>query len=356
MANRLETTGRRGGRGVLIGAVVVLVVAFGVRAIVEVLTRDATHFRPELAEAFFERYVEPDGRVVRRDQGSDSVSEGQAYAMLLAVALGDRSRFETVWRWTRRELQRPDGLLSWRWVGGGVADHQPAADADIDAAHALLLAGERFDEAVFLKESRRIATGVLDEETIEVGGRRFLVAGPWARDRRIVNPSYVAPEAFRRFAEAFGDQRWEELRRDSVAMMRSLTAGNRPPDWARLDATGTAVATTGPNASPADTSASGLESARVAIRFASSCDASTRALASTWSSAREGLEGAHPLMHVSASAAMLAAGDIERAEELLDEAVQVVRREPTYYGWAWVALGPAMLDAHALRQCRETND
>src|SRR6266571_1756749 len=42
------------------------------------------------AQAFLDGYIDPDGRVVRRDQGGDTVSEGQSYAMLTAVALGDR--------------------------------------------------------------------------------------------------------------------------------------------------------------------------------------------------------------------------------------------------------------------------
>jgi endoglucanase len=64
------------------------------------------------AERFLSRYVTADGRVVRREQGGDTVSEGQAYAMLLTAASGDRDRFRRVWRWTRAHLQRRDGLLS----------------------------------------------------------------------------------------------------------------------------------------------------------------------------------------------------------------------------------------------------
>ena len=44
-------------------------------------------------QKFLDEYVEPDGRVVRRDEGSDVVSEGQAYGMLIAVAVGDETRF-----------------------------------------------------------------------------------------------------------------------------------------------------------------------------------------------------------------------------------------------------------------------
>ena len=88
-------------------------------------------------ERFLDRYVDDDGRVVRHDQGGDTVSEGQAYAMLLAVAADDRDRFAQVWDWTRAHLQRGDGLLAWRWAGGRVVDDEPATDADLDAARAL---------------------------------------------------------------------------------------------------------------------------------------------------------------------------------------------------------------------------
>src|SRR5262249_25843719 len=64
------------------------------------------------AEHFLDRYVDSDGRVVRRDQGGDTVGEGQAYGMLMAAAIGDRRRFNSIWDWTQRNLQRPDGLIS----------------------------------------------------------------------------------------------------------------------------------------------------------------------------------------------------------------------------------------------------
>ena len=42
-------------------------------------------------KAFLHRYVSPSGAVVRTDQGGDTVSEGQGYAMLLAYAADDRA-------------------------------------------------------------------------------------------------------------------------------------------------------------------------------------------------------------------------------------------------------------------------
>jgi len=63
-----------------------------------------------LGRAFLADWVEG-GRVVRRDQGSDTVSEGQAYGMLIALSVKDEKSFDSLWRWTEKNLQKRDGLL-----------------------------------------------------------------------------------------------------------------------------------------------------------------------------------------------------------------------------------------------------
>lgn len=131
---------------------------------------------------FLDRYVDPDGRVVRRDQGGDTVSEGQAYALLIAVAVGDRERFDAVWSWTRDTLAREsDGLLSWRWSEGAVVDAESASDADLDAARALVLAAETFDEPAYRTAGITLGQAILDHETVTTTDGRILVAGTWAR-------------------------------------------------------------------------------------------------------------------------------------------------------------------------------
>ena len=50
---------------------------------------------------------------MRRDQGGDTVGEGQAYGMLMAAAIGDKKRFNLIWDWTQKNLVRPDGLISY---------------------------------------------------------------------------------------------------------------------------------------------------------------------------------------------------------------------------------------------------
>jgi cellulose synthase (UDP-forming) len=333
------------------------------------------------AESFFEDYVRPTGRVVRTDQGGDTVSEGQAYAMLLAVALDDRARFERVWGWTQENLQRDDGLLAYHWSDGQVISEEPATDADLDAARALVLAGKRFGSEAYASAGERIGEAVLEEETADVSGLPVLVAGPWARSvPPVVNPSYFSPRAYADLTSAHPDSRWDDLAGTSRAIAASLTGGpSLPPDWARVDsiaASGNgevsayATGIADPD-SPVTTSASpesplsGLDALRLAVRSAESCVAADRRIATDlWRLYRRhpgraayALGGVpdsgqtHAASYVAAAGAAKAADNEREMHELLDKAAEANSAHPTYYGAAWVALGRVMLTSSALGGC-----
>jgi endo-1,4-beta-D-glucanase Y len=77
----------------------------------------------QAADTFLDRYLSADGRVVRWDQGGDTVSEGQAYAQLFAAATGSGPDFGLAWNWQKTHPQRRDGLFAYlggRLVLGGV--------------------------------------------------------------------------------------------------------------------------------------------------------------------------------------------------------------------------------------------
>ena len=74
---------------------------------------------PPAVSRFLAAYVRPDGRVWRPDQGGDTVSEGQAYGLLLAEAAGRDDLFGQIWYWTQAHLQRPDGLFAWHADAAG---------------------------------------------------------------------------------------------------------------------------------------------------------------------------------------------------------------------------------------------
>lgn len=195
------------------------------------------------------RFIGPDGRVIRPEHGNDTVSEGQAYAMLRAAWMDDRATFDRVWQWTRDHLRR-DGmpapaLLAWRWTAeAGIADANVAADADADVALALLVAAGKWpDTAAVYRTATRAMLTDLGEHLIALDehGRPVFLPGAWADQRAegrglVLNPSYLSPASFRAFHRVSGDSRWLELA-DSAYDVLEATCGASPgamaPDWIR---------------------------------------------------------------------------------------------------------------------------
>lgn len=362
---------RRLGRRPLIAALVVLLLIGGAVAIAKRAGGNGTRSAAERtaqasAKAFLSSWVDPDGRVVRRDQGGDSVSEGQAYGMLLAVAAGDRARFDQIWAWTQTHLQQPNSLLAWRWVNGAVTDDQSAADADLDAIWALSLAGVRFDRPAATIAAKTMAAAVLAHETVTTSSGRLLAAGPWARANPVtVNPSYLVAGTAAALGRFTGDSRWTSL----VAPTRTLdssTIGPRllPPDWVTVDRANAKPAR--PIGAPGGGAGVqyGLDAPRLLIRLATSCDPTDRRLAAGAALVGEpgqagirSLDGQaqvtwqHPLSDIAAAAVQGAGGHSATATAALDAAQALQDATPTYYGAAWVALGRTLLTTGLLTNC-----
>ncbi|WP_084596620.1 glycosyl hydrolase family 8 [Nocardioides aequoreus] len=320
---------------------------------------------PVTAAGFLATYVDDDGRVVRRDQGGDTVSEGQAYAMLIALTADDQETFDRVWGWTRDHLTRDDGLFSWHWADGAVVDEPSASDAEVDMARALLLAGDAWggdyrDQAVAL------GGAVLDHLTVEVPAGRLLVAGQWATEAPYTfNPSYVSPVATAMLAEASGDPRWAELEAGSRAALASLPGDQLPPDWAEVGTDGVARATGSPDGSAPP--AYSYDAARLPLRLAESCVEDDTRLAASVAAlvarhdgdpvARYDLQGApqsddaSPLVTMAQAAGLAAGGDTEAARSAVAAARDQQRASPTYYGDAWTVLAPALLTDPDLGGC-----
>ena len=218
---------------------------------------------------FLDRYVTSDGRVIRHDQGGDVVSEGQAYGMLLAEVAQRPALVRTIWSWTSAHLGRSDGLFAWHATGTGrVVDPEPAADADVLIAYALL----RYrgtDEAALHSAGRRVAQAVLANESVTLpDGAPVVVAGPWARTTpATVDPSHLMPGVFDAIASLTGDGHWRSAAAAAVQMIAGMTGNGRrlPPDWSRLSGS-----TLVPIAAPGGSAGVqyGLDAARLPVWFA----------------------------------------------------------------------------------------
>lgn len=322
---------------------------------------------PELATAFLDDWVEG-GRVVRHDEGGDTVSEGQAYGLFAAVIAEDEERFDEIWEWTQEELVRPDGLMAWRWDDGEVVDDEPASDADLDAARALVLAGDRFGRADLREDGVELAAVIADRLTVETDRGRILLPGLWAADRQpyAYNPSYASPVAFELLGTATGDPRWTELQAGSANVTSEiLNATDLPPDWAQVHADGLIEPMPGP-LGEGDPVQYAFDAPRLLLRYAESCAPDDIALAglpySTLDreqdvSARLDLGGGalveeqSPLGFTARAASAQAAGDGAAAIADLERAADLATEFPTYYGAAWVMLSTAMLTDDALGGC-----
>jgi len=321
------------------------------------------------AEHFLNRYVTSDGRVVRIDQGGDTVGEGQAYGMLLAAAIGDSHRFNTIWAWTQNNLQRPDGLLKFLWRDGRVVDPQAASDADLDASRALLIAACRFSRPALRQQAIHLGNAIKQVEVASSQGAPVLTAGPWAVAAPItVNPSYFSPATDAALGAASGDARWAGLAASSRSITSALMSGSSrlPPDWARLE--GGRPVPIGEPSEPQTRPEFSFDAVRTLVRMAEDPNPAGRSIAArAWPvfarqdptklvvqhtlSGRPIGDILHPVVLVAAAGAADAAGQPAARDGLLDQAEALDRRSPTYYGAAWVALGRLMLTTKLLDAC-----
>ena len=192
-------------------------------------------------EVFRDAFVQPDGRVVDTGQGRISHSEGQGFAMLLAVHYADRTTFERLWQWTRKNLQvRDDALLAWKWEAqGGVTDRNNATDADILVAWSLVRAAQKWSEPPYAAEGARIARDVRTRLLKRVAHGLVIVPGVEGFDKPdglTINLSYWIFPAFPELARADPAPEWEELAKSGLTILQYSYFGRwkLPPDWLKL--------------------------------------------------------------------------------------------------------------------------
>lgn len=204
-------------------------------------------------KSYKKNFILPDGRVQRPEHGFDTVSEGQAYAMLFSVFMNDKNTFDLIFGWTEEHLSRNskhgDNLLAWHWKDGGVNDWMAASDADCDYAFALLLASYQWKEKTYCEKAVHVINDILKLETVRgADNRLFLLPGLWGNEKDgyiVQNPSYYSPAAFRMFYEITQDRQWLDLTETGYWILgqSGIRLGNvggcgLSPDWCIVDVQG----------------------------------------------------------------------------------------------------------------------
>ncbi|WP_227318628.1 glycosyl hydrolase family 8 [Cedecea davisae] len=198
-------------------------------------------------DSYKSRFLMADGRII--DTGNNNVShtEGQGFAMMMAVSNNDRASFDKIWNWTNTTLRNPkNGLFYWRYnpvEADPIADKNNATDGDTFIAWALLKAGQKWHDSGYLKESDAIAKALVTHNVIQFADKRVMLPGVNGFNLNssvTLNPSYFIFPAWQDFAQRSHLVVWKELITDGKTLLDKMRWGNSqlPTDWVSLAADG----------------------------------------------------------------------------------------------------------------------
>jgi endoglucanase len=196
-------------------------------------------------ETFKSAYVSGDGRVIDpTHEDHRTVSEGQAYAMIFALAANDRASFDRLLTWTTNNLARGDmglNLPAWLWGhrekddSWGVIDANPATDADVWLAYALLEAGRLWSEPRYVVLADRMIANIAQYEVRDLPrlGPSLMPAphGFVHDDYFRLNPSYLAMQPLRRIAAHTRDTLWPAVIASSRRVLLEAAPLGVAGDW-----------------------------------------------------------------------------------------------------------------------------
>jgi endoglucanase len=197
-----------------------------------------------LWDQYAQHFIDGQGRVIERSQQDRTTSEGQAYAMFFAVAGNDRARFAGLLNWTEANLAGGDLTLhlpAWSWGKAPdgswkILDPNPATDADLWMAYALIEGGRLWNDERYDKLGRILAERIAKEETVHVPGLgTTLQPGPigFHPDDKtwLLNPSYLPLPVLARLAQAMPKGPWAKVEASLGEMLRHGSGAGFAMDW-----------------------------------------------------------------------------------------------------------------------------
>ena len=197
-----------------------------------------------LWNAYANRFIDEQGRVIDRNAGDRTTSEGQSYAMFFALADDDRARFDRLLAWTQTNLA--DGNLAahlpgWLWgrAPSGewkLLDAGSAADADCWMAYTLVEAGRLWNNQAYASLGRQMMTRIAKQEVADIpdfgpmlmpGAKEQFVHG----DKWTLNPSYVPLFLFKRFDAIDPQGPWGAIALNIPPLLRESSRRGFAMDW-----------------------------------------------------------------------------------------------------------------------------
>jgi len=158
-------------------------------------------------------------KVIRPENGDDTVSEGIAYGMMIAVYFDDKALFDGLFAYWNKHVAT-NGLMTWCIPAGGnscSASGGTATDADEDAAFAMLMASKQWPSGGYGGTATTLINAVM---STDMSGT-YIKAGSNYSASQITNPSYFAPAFYR----AFGSS-WSGLADNSYTLLNAALGTN----------------------------------------------------------------------------------------------------------------------------------
>jgi len=176
------------------------------------------------------------GRVIRPENGSDTVSEGIAYGMLIGVYMNDKPMFDALWSYAQSKRGN-NGFMDWHIdANGGKIGGGGATDADEDMAYALLMASAQWG-GDYKASAVTLINAIWDKEV--EGGSNVLKPGDNFGGSSQTNPSYFAPSYYRAFAKATPAHDWNAVVESSYKILAGASGANGlVPNWVNSSGSG----------------------------------------------------------------------------------------------------------------------
>ena len=202
-------------------------------------------------EDFVTGFIHPNGRVIDVTFERKSTSEGQSYGLFFALVANQRSRFDSILKWTSDHLaagQLGDKLPAWLWGlrndgSWGVKDENSASDSDLWIAYTLLEAGRLWNAPGYAETGRKLLARIRRDEVAEAGkAGPVLLPGAYGftldNGRFRLNPSYLPGFMFRYLASADPKGPWQAIWDGYLRMAPQVFRAGVAPDLFVVDSNG----------------------------------------------------------------------------------------------------------------------
>lgn len=202
-------------------------------------------------DAFVERFVQADGRVIDVTFERKSTSEGQSYGLFFALVANQQEQFDTLLKWTSDNLaegQLGHKLPAWLWGlrddgSWGVKDRNSASDADLWIAYTLLEAARLWDTPHYADTAHKLLAQISRHEITKAGRiGPVLLPGAYGfklnKDRFRINPSYLPEFMFHYLAKVDPKGPWQSVWDSYIMMAPAVFNTGVAPDLFVVDSNG----------------------------------------------------------------------------------------------------------------------